>query len=337
LLFADFSSFFAKVIIIRLLFSGRDTSSTQKVDCPIFNDERRNGILKNKNGSVFLCTNDKELIKGTRVFKEKLEIHGKYLPELNDIKNELTAEIRNDSQILLHNIVNLNAKVIQDIHVLVDSEQLGENYRSQITNLKLNFEDNPNDWAIRILNILKTAYAIKSEITVFQSLLDDTMALDFKSFSIRKVVLNTFHRYFQDFSEKDVHVDVLRSNKYLLIDFEIFQVALSHFAHNAVKYTAPSSNITVNFFEKDNHFYIQFSMLSIQIKDEEIYEIRQKGYSGEYAKEINKSGHGLGMYMISKILDLHNAKLEIEVDAKRTMNRIINRVPYECNIFTFIF
>ena len=299
----------------------REINNSQKMSCPINQTERINGKIEINDSITFLCTSDNEVIKSSKLFKKQLKIYASSFSEIEGIKNGILREVKEESNTLLHNIVNFNAKTIQAINGYLLPEQLGRNYQEQIDSIINSITNEKQEWARRIFGYMKNSISMKVEISVFRRFIEENPEIKLQPTKIKSAILNTFHLFFDDFSSKEVYVEIKDSNQKLLIDHEIFQVAITHFADNATKYVAPNSRIIIDFKETTNNFKIIFDMISIPIDNDERYSMCDKGFSGNFAKANNLNGNGIGMYYISKALDFHEATLNIEIDVERTKRK----------------
>ena len=84
-------------------------------------------------------------------------------------------------------------------------------------------------------------------------------------------------------------------------------------------------------------FVIRFDMMSIRIDSEEVEEILLENISGRVAKEIKKSGDGMGLYIVKRLLKLNNAELNIFPNANYRGLHMLNGIPYQNNVFEFRF
>lgn len=310
---------------------------TQIAKCKFDHKKRKIGLKSSKEGKTFLCTDSDKLLKSNRIFKEKLNIYHDVIEDSVKFKTQITDAVNKDITRLLHNLTSLNAHNIQEVYALVPQSLLTQNIRKQISTIKDYIYKNPNEAALTFLRIAKNNISIKTEFTVFKKLYESSPTLSIKNHPIRKVVLNVLHIFFQDFTDKDVHVRVEDFNDKLQIDYESVHVALYHLIDNATKYIHPGSQLYVNFKVIQNTVTLQFKMVSLEIKDFELKKILNEGYSGDYAKKSGNSGDGIGMSIITKLLALNNAELHIHKDVNPSKRVSENGLNYQVNSFDVLF
>lgn len=301
------------------------------------NQKMRHGISITEFGTVYIISDDKEIVSRPRYFKEKLNVYAEHLQEINSIKDDLRQFIQSDNRRLVHNITSINAHIIQEIYLLVPEEKLSTNYREILEIIKDYLIKDTDAAASAFLRIAKNSIAMKSEFTVFKKLSGEKPILQKQTHDVRKVLLTVLHVFFQDFKELDVLVQIGDKGKFLMLDFETIRVALYHFIDNTTKFILPDTDFRIKFQEEETKFTITFDMISMEIKSDELENIFKDGVSGANAKQTKKDGDGLGMSIICNILKLHDAQIIIHPNQQPPISRRLNGVNYVRNIFDMVF
>ncbi len=304
-----------------------------KTTCPLFSDIRRIGKIKSESGIVFCCSDSKDHKASNKLFKKDQNHFLIGLEKIIETKNELNIE----TQRLIHNLTNTNGHNIQELYAVVPQDLLTKNLENQLENIQKIIVENPLEAAKTFLRIAKNNAAMKVEFSVINKLTEGVSSLKMKRHPIRKATLNLLHIFFQDFKDLSVYVNVQSNEDYLIIDYEIIHAALYHLLLNATKYILPNSTLNVNFSQSDGDFIIALDMVSLRIEDSEKNKIFEEGYSGKYAKKIQKNGKGLGLGTTSKILALNDAELIIDNNAKPNLSINNNGIWYDFNIFKIKF
>ena len=305
-------------------------------DCPITNIKSRFGKIVTKRGLTFLCTDE---IKTTKLFKDRLSVFDSTLKPLEklaiEIKLKVSEEEKKRTKRLLHNLISLNGHNIQELYALVPQEILTANLEDQINIITDLLSENPKEAALTFLRIAKHNIAMKTEFSVFKKLFENNPALEFSNHPLRKVILNILHTFFQDFSDKHVYVRVNDNNTRVNLDYDSVHVAIYHIIDNASKYCIPNREIIIDFIDSDKYLTVLFNMTSIIIEDDEVEKIFEESYSGRNAQKNNKSGDGIGMFRVKRLLDLNKATILVNRDYQR-IERYKN-VDYGRNIFEIRF
>ncbi len=305
--------------------------------CPVYNNKRRRGKVTVEGGTVYMCTDENDYLKSSRLFKEKITVYEIVLKEIFLIKETITEAVNKDSKRLIHNLTSLNAHNIQELYNVVPQDILTQDYKQQINIIKETVESSPDKTAEMFIRVAKNNSAMKTEFAVFKKLYEPNAILQPKRHTVKKVLLNVLHTFFQDFTDQGIYVEVNDDNETLEFDYETMHVALYHILENATKYAAPYSRLTIYFRGNPSSFDIVFDMLSIKIDDDEIPMILQEGGRGRLAKYLDKQGSGIGLSHVTRILKLINAELVIKTNVKPKNARNIDGQRYEINQFIIRF
>lgn len=309
------------------------SSLTIRLLCPIHNDQRRIGFIKSDLGEIFGCSDSKDYNASSKTFINKIESVLYGLKEIQLLKEQLNLE----SQKLIHNLTSTNGHNIQELYALVPQELLTQDLRKQLDFIKNTIISNPEEAARTFLRIAKNNASMKVEFSVINKLMGGDDNIRNRRHQIKKVTLNLFHIFFQDFKEINVYVYFQENDDYLIFDYEILHVALYHLIDNSTKYIRPSSTLTVKFQNDDNNYYLRLEMSSLKITDEEKKTIFQEGVSGLAAINLGKAGKGLGLGTTAKILELNNAELIIENNITPSKAIKEKGIEYEDNAFVIKF
>lgn len=289
--------------------SSMDVEVTKSCGLP---GRRRRGAIATNLGSVFLCSNDPDLLSSASLFKRELDFYVQSISRLDSFKAEISKAEAHKTRRLFHNLISLNAHALQELYSVVSQDRLGEfgGFNSQKEAISNFLKSKSEVSAELFLKSLKNAAAVKSELAVFQKLYDPSPALKFGNHEIHRVILNVANYFFQDFADQQIRLSIESSNVKLRLDYESMQVALYHILDNAVKYSIPSSEVRVT-FKDDGDFVVCFEMTSLVVAEQERAKVLLDGFCGDQAKLLAKSGQGLGMGLIVDLLRLNNAVFEM--------------------------
>ena len=84
---------------------------------------------------------------------------------------------------------------------------------------------------------------------------------------------------------------------------------------NAIKYNKENGSIDVNISEDSDKVYLSVKDTGIGIAKEHLTKIFERFYRVEESRTTNdqvESSTGLGLSIVQKICDLHNAKIQVE-------------------------
>lgn len=281
-------------------------------NCLLENKEKRNGKLKTVKGEVFLCCGE---TKTSKLFREKIENLTYAIPEFRKISLDITKNAFELEQQrftkLVHNIKTINGHSIQELYSLVPQELLTADVNKQLSIISKFILNDIDKASKTFLRVAKHNSQIKVEFSTQEKIINPNPQLEKRFHVIRKVLLNVFHSFFNDFYSSKVDVKIGECDTKLLLDYESIHVAFYHIIENASKYIKPHSTLYINFSSEHNVLTISFKMESLKIEDQEKEKIFEDNFSGINAIKINKAGTGLGMGIIKKLTELNNGNFNV--------------------------
>jgi hypothetical protein len=281
-------------------------------------------------GNVFLSSCDQDYLRSSRRFNASLDVVKNIVGYISVFYSGSRNRINEDTKRLLHNLISLNAHIIQEIYSLVPQDDLANKQSGHLAMVENIIKSNTKDVAIAVLRILKSSASMKTEFSVFNKLFNDNPNLRRSSHEVHKVLMNVFYLFFSDFTDKGVLVDVRPSKLKATFDYELVHVALYYIIENTAKYILPNTKLIVTCEDAVATVLISFRMKSIQVKENEVDAIFEDGYSGEVPRKTGQSGKGIGMNRVAKIIDLNAGKIVFFPDFSSVES--IRGVPYQDNI-----
>lgn len=310
------------------------------IDSEIFNrclmqlGKRRRGINKFEHGTIYLCSGDEDDIKSSKLFKKKLSIYEASLSTISQATEETKQKINKQTEVLLHNIISLNAHNIQEVHAVMPYNHTNT-YKGAMSKARVLIKKDPHEFANAMYRINKNNMAMKMEFSVFNRLMGADKDLPMRNHEVKRVFLSILHSFFQDFNDKNVYINMVGDDFEVNIDYESMHVVFHHILENTVKYCYPKEEITIMFCSKNNQMI--FQMYSLEITEEDMKHIFQEGYSGAYAQLAGKSGKGIGLSRVQKLLQHNNASIKINNNIPGFINKVKKEVSYQRNNITITF
>lgn len=96
------------------------------------------------------------------------------------------------------------------------------------------------------------------------------------------------------------------------VDPDVFRMVLENLIDNALKYTYPGKTIEVTLRSIRAHIIITVRDEGIGIRDADIERLFQKFIRLDSPLSVSAGGTGLGLYWVKKVLQLHNAAIEVK-------------------------
>lgn len=296
-----------------------------------FQKNTKSRLVKNESGTLYVILKSKTPITNG-LLDSYIQTFSLMINDIMLAKRKAQEETRR----LLHNIVSLNAHSSQEFdQVFKPEDLLKQTQKKQLAYIQSTISKKTKETARLLLKLAKNNTAIKSEFIVFNILMTPDALLRKSTQNLHRITKSSLDMFFIDFLEKNVHVDLNTEDDQIILaklNFDCLRFALYNILHNTLKYTYPDTTVEIRIYEKGLKKFIDFSMISLKIKDHEVDKIFMEGYSGVYAKTSSKSGSGLGLNLAQKILDRINCRINlIRSENSSSINKL--GLEYERNIF----
>lgn len=125
---------------------------------------------------------------------------------------------------------------------------------------------------------------------------------------IRNIVLATEPQWTA--KEQTVHLHLSATE--IVAEEELLDQVWMNLLNNAIKFTPYSGTITVEVSSNDNGISVIVSDTGIGISKEEKVHLFERFYKADKARSREEGGNGLGLSIVKKIIDMHDASIFIE-------------------------
>lgn len=287
--------------------------STEKPErCTVSGEARKRSIKICEAGTVFLCTDDPDLLKSQREFNSRIAFYSEMLGTFSSLREEAQEKINTDNRRLVHNLTTLNSHILQEVYDLVSQEDLTGDPARQIRLIKESLIKAPDFAAAGILRILKNAVAARTEMQIVKWLHpgENPPELSPKIHVIHRVVTNSLITFFQDGLEAKITFLLSSSVHKAFFDYQTVSAALQRMFENAIKYCRRNSLVYIKIFELNDKIVLQITMTSKWISIDESELIFKEGYSGNMAVQCGLNGQGLGLFFVREMLLLNNINVQ---------------------------
>jgi light-regulated signal transduction histidine kinase (bacteriophytochrome) len=304
--------------------------SIKKCYCNIEKSEKRHGHFKTTDGIVYLVSYDKGITN--KIFRHYFNACSFFIRHMKKSKEDIKDTEEKNFKRLRHNLIGHNANILQSIYKLVPQDSLVQGGKNQNQVIKDIISKKQDEASSTILKVLKSANFMKSEFDVFDMINMDKPYLEFHKHSAHKITLLTLTPFWLDLLEKGVTIEIGPCHENILVDYKSISVALCHLFDNATKYISPNSIFNIYFRNYTKEVEINLEMTSIKITDIDIVNIFNDNYSGEIPTRIGKSGSGLGMNIVKRLIELNHGEISIKRDID-LRHRTKSMIPFERNLF----
>jgi signal transduction histidine kinase len=98
----------------------------------------------------------------------------------------------------------------------------------------------------------------------------------------------------------------------LMLDKGLFGVAVKNLLTNAIKYNRPDGSVTVAADDTGEDIVIRVADTGIGIRPEDQEKVFDKFFRSSASEVLERSGHGLGLYLAREIVALHHGSLAVK-------------------------
>ena len=117
------------------------------------------------------------------------------------------------------------------------------------------------------------------------------------------------------FVDDDSFYNVFGRRK-IIVEKNLIAQAISNILENAIKYSHEDSEIKIQ-AEKDDHgICVLIKSVGIPIQQESAKKIFERGHREKTAVEKVPAGTGFGLYLVKRIMELHNGSVSVELNNK---------------------
>ena len=317
--------------VIAVLISGqRRLMNEQRESESVRKFER---FLKTQKREDRQCVKE-QFNKTIRIYQDKFDTH--FLGSLIDIQKYLYSWLlknKNDELIKRSKIHSLAHEFLLPIQAIIaDAENLfNEVYEPELKEL-----------ADGILQEVQKLALIAENMR--SSLIEPIKPYSFASRGLHRCIKESVALFRKEANKKNVLImdPIIHGHgKFPKIEmsYEYLKRAFMNIIHNAVKYSYEGSLNNKRYIEIIGKYYPdQFSIevinygIGITKGEIESGDIFKEGYRGDLSVDRNRTGSGLGLFEVKKIIDRHNGQIDIRSDPK-TDNEF---GPYKTTVKVFL-
>ena len=117
---------------------------------------------------------------------------------------------------------------------------------------------------------------------------------------------------------EDATFDSIFRGRSLKIIKNLVAQAISNILENAVKYADIDTIIIIRAVSEEGFVGIGIESQGIPIEEKEASQIFKRNFRGEAARQKVPAGTGLGLYLVKRIIDIHQGTIKIVLDNKVT-------------------
>lgn len=136
--------------------------------------------------------------------------------------------------------------------------------------------------------------------------------LDRKEFDLAEQVREAAAQYIDLMEQKELALDINIADRVIVnADPKLTEKVLGNLLSNAVRYSPAREKISITLFSEDGQARFSISNTGVQISEEALPHIFEAFYRADHSRNRQTGGSGLGLYLVKRILEQHNAVFNI--------------------------
>lgn len=260
---------------------------------------------------IFAKRITKNIYELNRVTKKitKLDFSEKVAINTSDELSELSENINVMSKSLSMSIDNLKSFVSNASHELKTPITVINSYTQFLLKENSMGEEEKRRYYRAILKESKNMNELVQSLLLLSKLSAVGLKIEKEDLDLNLIIKNSMEKYEFLELQKDIQWDINLNRVILKGNKKFIQIAIDNVIQNALKYSPEESKIKI--YQEENS--IKFENLTLLKESFSEYNLLQPFARGENATELKIEGHGLGLSLIKKILELHGIPFEIKL------------------------
>lgn len=233
-----------------------------------------------------------------RISKTKSKDFNKLVEQFNNMAQELKS------------IETLKSDFISNVsHEIKTPLAVINSYTKALSKDNLDAQTRKEYFAIIESNIQKLT-TMSENILNLSKLENQQIILDKQEFlldeQIRQCIVNLEPEWQKKHIDFDLNLQEIKYSGSVSLIYQVWQ----NLINNAIKFSTPNSTIFISLQDCKNQIIFQIKDCGIGMSQENCKHAFDKFYQGDNSHFL--SGNGLGLALVKRILDLHNAKISVK-------------------------
>lgn len=138
--------------------------------------------------------------------------------------------------------------------------------------------------------------------------------LDMREFDINEIIRLSVIKLEKRFMEKDIKLTINFQYELqkVMADKDSIQRVLTNLLDNAIKFTQQGGFIDIKTGITDNKVFVSVTNSGIGINENDLKHVFDRFYKTDKSRSLDKSGVGLGLYIVKSIIQNHNENIWVE-------------------------
>lgn len=140
----------------------------------------------------------------------------------------------------------------------------------------------------------------------------ENIKINYSRFLIKDIIINILISFEEIIQKKNIEIKGLDKDNdiYIYADRDMMYQAIYNLIENAIKFTNYSGYINISFNEDNGFNVIIIENSGKGVSNSEIKFIFDRFYKTDKSRSQDKSGFGLGLYIVKRIISIHNGRIK---------------------------
>jgi len=130
---------------------------------------------------------------------------------------------------------------------------------------------------------------------------------------IRSIILSSEPNW----SQKDLELEILLDKVLIFADEDLMNQVWMNLIHNSIKFTPVKGKLKILLEQIGYEAVVTISDTGIGISEKDQLHIFERFYKADQARERSKSGSGLGLSIVKKIIDMHGGEITVVSEVQK--------------------
>ncbi len=143
---------------------------------------------------------------------------------------------------------------------------------------------------------------------------DSVKKLEFSDFDIEEMSKIVLLKFEKEITDKNIEVSFELEGEDFIIhaDRDKFTQVLINLMHNSVKFTPDGGQISISIKKSGGKCIFNITNSGNGIPEDKLNFIWERFYKADNSRSTDRSGIGIGLYIVKKIIDAHDEKITVE-------------------------
>lgn len=175
-------------------------------------------------------------------------------------------------------------------------------------------KENQDKYLAIVLSETKRLSRLVNELLTLSRIDDQVKNLSKTDFDIAELAKLVLIKFEDSITSKNIDVDFETYGDEFTVnaDADKYTQVLTNLIHNAVKFTEENGKITISLKPVDNKCECTVKNTGYGIEEAKLSFIWERFYKVDNSRSTDRSGTGIGLYIVKKIIDAHGEKISVK-------------------------